>query len=187
MPRIDAADEMLRIEPPPALAISGIAYLHDQTTALSDTSMIESHASFSSSVTRRSLLPGTHQLGGRGVVHERRELAVVLGRRAHHRDHVVFLRHVGAHVGGVAPGVADLLFDLVARVLGPTGDDHLGALAREADGDGTPDPTCRAGDDRNLVCHAHGRTLAHSAVSATRPVALISWSRRERCSRSPTC
>jgi hypothetical protein len=49
---------MLTIDPPPAFAISGIVYLHAQTTAFSATSMIESHASFSSSVTRRSARPG---------------------------------------------------------------------------------------------------------------------------------
>ena len=58
VPRIDAADEMFTIAPPPDVAIAGIVYLHDQTTALSATSMIESHASFSSSVTRRSRRPG---------------------------------------------------------------------------------------------------------------------------------
>ena len=58
MPSSDAADEMLTTAPLPAAIISGIAYLQHHTTALSPTSMIESHASLSSSVTRRSLRPG---------------------------------------------------------------------------------------------------------------------------------
>ena len=58
MPSNAAADEMLTIEPGGDFAISGIEYLHAHTTALSATSMIESHASFSSSVTRRSMRPG---------------------------------------------------------------------------------------------------------------------------------
>lgn len=49
---------MLTIAPPPAAAIAGIVCLQHQTTALSATSMIESQASLSSSVTRRSARPG---------------------------------------------------------------------------------------------------------------------------------
>src|SRR5438445_227142 len=81
-------------------------------------------------------------------------------------DDAVELVHVG-HVdhsrGGLAAGGADLLDDGVVRLLGPAGDDDLGASCAEAEGHGAAQAARPTGDDGNASGDVEG-VVRHGAM-----------------------
>ena len=150
-PRIAAADEMFTIAAPSASARCG----HRVARAPHELLQRDRHDRVPRVVgdlaERAVAAARTDEIGRRGVVHERREPAVACWTVAATACSMsASPAEVGAHVGRITAGGADLLLHRVAAGLGAAGDHDGGALGREPRRDRPADAAGRTRDKRDL-------------------------------------
>src|ERR1700704_4243561 len=118
-------------------------------------------------ITPRNILVERRGIAFRGLVRDRANLA--FGAGIVHRDietakpcdglvdqgaDIILLADVGVDELGFRTEQAQLVDERLARLVAPTGDDHLCALLGEGDGGGAPNAAQGAGDQDNWIAHS---------------------------------
>ena len=155
IPTRPSCEEMLMIDPPPAVRMAGIAALVPRNTPLALTSITRSHSSTVVSSSRPAppmpaLLTSTSSLPKRFVASRHGLLPGVLAGDVEVHEHA--LAALGFDRG----------FDRASLVVQDVTDDDAGALAREQVSLGRAHAPGAAADERDLAGQTHGGRPAHA-------------------------